>query len=98
VFVFKSEPERRLALHIENKLASGRFTPFQPEVYAARAERWIRDPSYGNYDEWDTVLLAPLSFRRRYAAIAQRFGTFIAHEEVVDYVPSFRREEEGRAT
>ena len=91
VFVFENEPERRLALHIENKLASGRFTPFQPEVYAARAERWVRNPSYGNYDDWDTVLLAPLSFRRRHAALAQTFGTFIAHEDVADYVPSFKR-------
>src|ERR1017187_9167310 len=40
VFVFEAEPGRRLALHIENKLASGRFTPFQPEVYDARAEFW----------------------------------------------------------
>jgi len=93
VFVFEAEPGRRLALHIENKLASGRFTPFQPEVYAARAEFWTHNPSYGNYDEWDTVLLAPLSFRDRHAAIAQRFGTFIAHEDVAQYVPSFRHDE-----
>lgn len=65
VFVFKSDPERRLALHIENKLASGRFTPFQPEVYAARAEHWIRNTNYCNYHEWGTVLLAPSSFRSR---------------------------------
>ncbi len=92
VFAFETEPERRLALHIENKLSSGRFTAFQPEVYAARAKFWAANPSYGNYDDWDTVLLAPLSFRHRHAAIAQGFGTFIAHEEVADYVPSFKCE------
>jgi hypothetical protein len=89
VFVFEAEPERRLALHIENKLASGRFTEFQPEVYDARAEHWKGEPKYGDYNEWDTVLLAPLDFQRRHAAIAQKFGTFIAHEEVAEYVPSF---------
>ena len=90
VFVFQNEPERRLALHIENKLASGRFTRFQPEVYRARAEKWVRNPRYGNYEDWDTVLLAPLLFHRQHAEIAQRFGTFIAHEDVAHYLPSFR--------
>src|SRR5437763_16413940 len=43
VFAFGTEPGRRLALHIENKLASGRFTAFQPEVYDARARLWCRN-------------------------------------------------------
>jgi hypothetical protein len=87
VFAFGTEPERRLALHIENKLASGRCTPFQPEVYDARARRWCRDPSNGNYEDWDTVVLAPLSFLRRYAETAQKFGTLVAHEDVAQYLP-----------
>lgn len=90
VFVFQNEPERRLALHIENKRALGRFTPFQPEVYRARAEKWVGKLRYGNYEDWDTVLLAPSSFHRQHSETAQRFGTFIAHEDVAHFVPSFR--------
>jgi hypothetical protein len=91
LFVFQSECGRRMALHIENKLASGHFTPYQPEVYEARARWWVGNTDYGNYLDWDTVLLAPLSFLSRKGALAQaqKFGTFIAHEEIAAYVPIF---------
>ena len=36
--VFENQT-KRLGIHIENKLASGHFTPYQPEVCAARADR-----------------------------------------------------------
>jgi hypothetical protein len=36
------------------------------------------------------VLLAPWAFRGRYAATAQKFGSFVAHEETARYVSSFR--------
>jgi hypothetical protein len=94
VFVFKAEPERRLALHIENKLASGRFTAYQPEVYEARAKWWVRNRDYGNYGEWDTVLLAPSSFFSRNAESARKFGTFIPHEEIARFLPEFRQNKE----
>jgi hypothetical protein len=90
VFVFENHPEHRLALHIENKLASGKFTRFQAEVYRARAAKWVGDVRYGNYEDWDSVLLAPMSFLRQHASVAQNFGTCIAHEEVAEYVHSFR--------
>jgi hypothetical protein len=90
VFAFPSEPSRRLALHIENKLASGRFTNHQPEVYSARAKCWLRNPEYGNYDDWDTLLLAPASFYERCAIEAKKFGCFVSHEEVAEFVPLFR--------
>ena len=95
LFVFQAAPGRTLALHIENKLASGRFTPaqLQPEVYRARAELWVRNPKYGNYDEWDTVLVAPSSFLIRHATLAQKFGASISHEEIARWVPSFGSEE-----
>jgi hypothetical protein len=96
LFVFQDEPGRRRALHIENKLSSGKFTLYQPEVYEARAKFWVRNPSYGNYDEWDTVLVAPSSFAKRHATLAQKFGTVIPHEEIADYVPIFNTRTQRR--
>jgi len=90
--VFETQDGRRLGVHVENKLATGSFTPFQPEVYAARAQTWKRNPNYGNYDEWETVLLAPLAFYRRYTSEARKFGAFIAHESVAAYLPDFRND------
>lgn len=92
LFVFKAEDGRILALHIENKLASGRFTPFQLQMYKARAEKWVGNQIYGTYDEWDTVLIAPMSFLKSHAAIAQEFGTILSHEEIAVHVPAFGRE------
>jgi hypothetical protein len=89
LFVFQAESGRRLALHIENKLASGRFTLYQPEVYEARAKLWVRNMDYGDYDEWETVLVAPSSFLKRNAASAQKFGVSIAHEDIAVYLPIF---------
>jgi hypothetical protein len=90
VFVFPNEPRRRLALHIENKLSSGKFTDYQPEVYSARAKLWLRKPKYRNYEDWDTLLLAPVSFYDRYEIDARKFGCFVSHEEVAEFVPLFR--------
>jgi hypothetical protein len=42
--------------------------------------------------------VAPLSFRNRHAATAQKFDSFIAHEEIASYVPDFALsgEKQGR--
>jgi hypothetical protein len=89
VFAFSNEPNRRLALHIENKLTN-RFTDYQPEVYSARAKHWLRQPKYGNYDDWDTLLLAPVPFYERWTIDARKFGSFVSHEEVAEFAPLFR--------
>jgi len=88
--VFESQAKRRLGVHIENKLASGSFTTFQPEVCAARADFWVRNADYGNYDDWETVLLAPTSCYQRHIAESRKFTTFVAHEDVSAHVPAFR--------
>lgn len=88
--VFENSAKRRLGLHIENKLASGSFTLYQPEVCAARADAWTNNPDYGNYDCWETVLLAPTSFYHRYATEARKFTSFISHEDVAAHIPAFR--------
>ena len=87
--MFETQTHKRIALHIENKLASGSFTPFQPEIYAARAAQWKGNPKYQSYEDWETVLIAPRSFYARYIDDAKKFGRFIAHEDIANYIPVF---------
>ncbi len=79
----------RLGIHIEDKLAGGTFTEFQPQMCAHRAAFWLGKEHYGGYTEFDTVLLAPDSFRRHHEVQAEFFGCFVSHEEVARYVPLF---------
>ena len=88
--VFEVSPALRIALHIENKLASGRFTHLQPELYAARANAWKGNPRYENYSEWETILVAPLSFCKRNSEDVEKFGHVIFHEDLAHYIPEFR--------
>ena len=87
--VFENSAKRRLGIHIENKLGRGHFTPHQPEVCAARADFWLHNADYGNYDEWETLLLAPKAFYERNTSEARKFTTFIAHEEIAAHIPAF---------
>lgn len=87
--VFENPSGRRLGVHIENKLASGAFMPNQPEVCAARAAHWIGNEKYGAYHAWETVLLAPTSFLERTEAVARKFMSRTAHEQVALHVPLF---------
>lgn len=80
---------QRLGLHIENKRGGGRFTKYQPEMYAARALKWKRNPKYGNYDEAITVLIAPKVFLANYALEAQKFDFSVFHEELAARLPAF---------
>ncbi len=76
-------------IHIENKLGSGAFTKLQPEMYPQRAAHWIDNPKYGNYTDFDTILLAPHSFQLRNREQADLFGCFVSHEEIAQFVPEF---------
>ncbi len=87
VFSFESDA-RRLALHIENKRASGHFSQHQAEVYAARGEHWLHNDKYGNYEDWDTLLLAPRVFYERNVENAAKFGGFVSHEDISQHVSS----------
>lgn len=88
--VFENSSRSRLGVHIENKLASGVFTPYQPEVCAARAERWVGIKKYGDYHQWETVLLAPSSFITRNTEGARKFTTRILHEQIAAFIPAFQ--------
>lgn len=87
--VFENDAGQRLGVHIENKRASGSFTPFQAEVLAARAERWIGHARYGAYQAWTTVLLAPHSFIAANELTARKFMHRLTHEQVSEFVPLF---------
>jgi hypothetical protein len=81
--------QERFALHIENKLANGRYTPNQPQLYLERAEDWRDDPRYGSYDEYETVLIAPHVFHRGNIERSAPFHRFVAHEEIAAFIPEF---------
>ena len=87
--VFEDDSGKRFALHIENKLAGGKFTNHQPEGYPKRAEKWVGREEYGNYTEWETILVAPVAFKERVSGQAANFGVYISHEEIAEYIPSF---------
>lgn len=80
---------RRIALHIENKLAGGSFTSQQPELYAARVKQWAGRKKLGSYAEATTVLIAPRAFYERFPEDAKKFETFVSHEEIAEYLPVF---------
>jgi hypothetical protein len=89
LLVIERDDGKRIGFHIENKLASGSFTPHQPEMYAVRAEAWRKNSDYGNYDEWETVLIAPQAFFEKFKSDASKFISFISHEELAKRIFSF---------
>lgn len=80
------DTSERFALHIENKLANGKFLNGQPWLYHKRGTDWI---TRRNYQDFETVLIAPESFYHRYKAEADIFHRFISHEEIAAFVPEF---------
>lgn len=54
LLVVSDDKGRRLGIHIENKIGSGKFTDFQPEMYAQRARHWIGSPRHGSYVDFGT--------------------------------------------
>ena len=80
---------RRFALHFENKLANGHFTPNQPEQYAIRAKEWMHTPKYENYSDFETVLSAPKLFYERNSVGCQYFNRYISHEDIAEFIPEF---------
>jgi hypothetical protein len=88
--VFEHPSGDRLGVHVENKLSSGVFTLYQPEVCAARAERWIGLKEYGAYHRWETVLLAPNAFIDRNGTESRKFISCVPHESVAAHLSVFR--------
>jgi hypothetical protein len=76
----------RFALHIENKMANGKFTPNQPRLYHVRANDWMTKRRYNDYE---TVLIAPRSFYAKYKTGAEEFHRYIPHEDIARFIPQF---------
>jgi len=87
--VYENADGNRFALHIENKLANGKFTEYQPESYAFRAEKWKNQEKFGNYNDFETILISPLEFYRRNFDAANVFDRFVSYEEISIILPAF---------
>jgi len=87
--IFETQDERRIALHIENKLSSGTFTPHQPESYRERLKQWRDRPKLGRYQDATSVLVAPQAFYNKNANGAQVFEAFVSHEANAKHLPAF---------
>jgi hypothetical protein len=81
--------DKRFALHVENKRDNYKFNPGQAAAYAPRARHMLNRPDYLSHSDFQTVLLAPVAFRNRYAAEADLFDIFISYEEVARFIPQF---------
>ena len=79
----------RFALHLENKLGGGRFLPGQAESYRPRAEFMARQPRFMNYDDYETVLLAPAAFVAKYSSDCAHFDRVITYESLAAFIPEF---------
>lgn len=80
---------RVFALHIENKLANGKFEPNQPENYKVRAQDWIGLMKFGAYEDYETILVAPAQFVEKNAHAASHFDRRIHHEAIARFLPEF---------
>ena len=87
--IFETDDGRRLAIHIENKLANGSFTPLQPELYRERLTQWRLKPKLGMYTEATSVLVAPLDFYKRHEAAAKIFESYVSHEDLSAHIQQF---------
>ena len=87
--VYEGIKGNRIAFHIENKLANGKYTPYQPIFYAQRADAWLDNDKFGNYSDYETVLVAPIEFYSNNFAESQIFDKFISYEEIGLLLPEF---------
>ena len=87
MLIFCDVNSMRYALHIENKPDHRTWEPNQVENYEKRARYRMKK---WNYIEFQTVLLAPVSFLERHKAEAAQFDVLLSYEEVGDFVPEFK--------
>jgi hypothetical protein len=76
----------RYALHIENKPHHGKWEPDQAKNYRTRASDRMKE---WRYCDFQTVLLAPVSFVARHPGDAAYFDLVISYEEVGAFIPEF---------
>ena len=79
----------RFALHIENKQAKETFRLDQPELYHERAADWKNTPKWGNYQDFEVMLIAPQEFYEQHKERSAIFHRYLSHEEIATFVPEF---------
>lgn len=88
--VFQIEANgKRFALHIENKRENGKFSDGQAEGYGPRARHMMSKDEYLDYSDFETVLIAPSTFRKKYREECDLFGAYISYEEIANFIPEF---------
>lgn len=87
-FVFEAEGYR-FALHIENKPPSGSLSFQQACGYRRRATFKANSPGWLSYIDFETLLLAPLSFIDVNREAASQFDRTISYESTAQFVPVF---------
>jgi hypothetical protein len=94
--VFRSTTTaERFALHIENKTAKDHFRVNQPENYLIRAKDWLGQEKWGNYQDFECVLVAPLTFANKHLEDVRKFNRFISHEALAEMIPEFAIDKEA---
>lgn len=87
-FVFEADG-LRFALHIENKPPHGKLTLEQAAGYRRRAAFKANTPSWLDYVDFETILIAPLAFIVTNAEAADQFDRTISYERIAIFVSTF---------
>jgi len=87
--VFEASDGYRFALHFENKSPHGVLRPNQGEDYPKRADFLSGHPRYLHYEGWETAIIAPQAFIRRYADQCRPFDRTITYEAIAEWIPLF---------
>lgn len=80
---------QRFALHVENKKDNGRFAEGQAEAYRIRARHMANKADYLSYEDFETMLISPLSFRAKYPTACDSFDCFLSYEDIAGFVSEF---------
>jgi hypothetical protein len=83
------ETNRRFALHFENKTDGYRFSDGQAKAYSVRARHMANQKKYLSYEDFETVLIAPNSFREKHRSKCDLFDVYISYESTANFIPEF---------
>jgi hypothetical protein len=87
LLIFKDQSTgERCALHIENKSPRGQWEPHQPENCRKRAANRM---SNWRYEDFQVVLIAPISFIASPISELDHFDMAVSYEALSKFVPEF---------
>jgi hypothetical protein len=87
LLIFRDRTDHlRYAVHIENKPDHRNWTEGQAEKYRKRA---FNRMSPWRYVDFQTALIAPVSFIARWPVEAGHFDVIVSHEDISAFVPAF---------